>query len=63
MEEMVESYNNFYFNYRETPLLVVNATEIDLVGSEGDREEVAQEILRMGKGVKHYVPLRSGRPD
>lgn len=63
LEELVRSYNSFFFNYRETPLLVVRSTEIDLSGSETDREDLVQEILRMGKGVKHFVPLRTGDPD
>jgi hypothetical protein len=44
-------------------MLVVRSSDVDLIGSETAREEVVQEILRMGKGVKHYVPLRAGRPD
>ncbi len=63
LEDMIQAYNSFFFNYQDTPLLVIRSSDLDIVGSEADREEVTREILRMGKGTKQYIPLGSGRPD
>ncbi len=59
LEDMIQTYNNFFFNYQETPLLVIRSSNVDIVGSEQDREELTREILRMGKGTKHFIPLGS----
>ena len=63
LEDMIQAYNSFFFNYQDTPLLVIRSSDLDIVGSERDREEVIREILRMGKGTKQYIPLGSGHSD
>ncbi len=63
LEDMIQAYNSFFFNYQETPLMVIRSSDIDIVGSEEDREELTREILRMGKGTKHFIPLGSARAD
>jgi deoxyadenosine/deoxycytidine kinase len=56
------AYNDFFFHYNETPLLVVNASEIDYVANPGDLESLLTAIRRMGKGTQYFNPLatRSG---
>ena len=45
------------FHYDGTPLLVVNASDIDLQGSAEDVEALLAVIRRHRKGTQHYVPL------
>ena len=57
VDQLATAYNDFFFHYEETPLLVVNTSDIDLVGSEADVEALATVIRRHRKGVQHYVPM------
>ena len=56
LEEVLQAYNRFFFHYRETPLLVVDATELDFVNSREDFKSLVKEIRKMKRGVQHYIP-------
>lgn len=53
-----EAYNRFFFNYSSTPLLIINATEIDFVGNEGDFEDLADQVTRPVSGTQYYSPIK-----
>ena len=61
IEELCQTYNQFFFEYDETPLLTVNCTEIDIVRNQGDYKNLLREILNMRKAKldKHYVSISS----
>lgn len=59
LEEVNRAYSEFFFRYDETPLLVVNTSEIDFVESEEDLEELCRMVRKARKGTHHYVPLGS----
>ncbi|MBL1211768.1 MAG: deoxynucleoside kinase [Ignavibacteriae bacterium] len=61
IEELSEAYNNFFFKYNSTPLLIVNTTEIDFVNKQSDFDELYKEIFREDRGVVEYFsPERRG---
>ena len=59
LEEVAQAYNRYFFQYDETPLLVVNTSEIDFVSSGKDLADLTKEINNMGSGTQHYIPLGS----
>ena len=59
IERIAEAYRNYFFHYEETPLLVVNCSEIDFVAHSEHTDDLIREILEMGRGVQHYIPLGS----
>jgi deoxyadenosine/deoxycytidine kinase len=59
LTEVSQAYNQFFFHYDETPLLVVNTSEIDFVSSSNHRAYLIKEINSMGSGTQHYIPLGS----
>ena len=59
LEKLAEVYRRFFHTYSDTPLLVVNTSEIDVVENGGDFADLVREIGSMGQGVQHYVPLGS----
>jgi deoxyguanosine kinase len=61
LEQINQAFNDFFFHYTETPLLVINASDIDFVHVPSDLDELVLEIERMEKGTKYYVPLGSRR--
>ena len=57
LEALNQAYNYFFYHYKETPLLVINTTDIDFVENESDLEDLVTQIKNMGKGVQYYRPM------
>jgi deoxyguanosine kinase len=51
-----EAYNHFFFRYTETPLLVINTSDIDYVNRRADLDDLLKHILNMKQGTQYYVP-------
>jgi deoxyadenosine/deoxycytidine kinase len=56
-----EAYNQFFFRYSETPLLVINTSDIDYVHRRDDLDDLLREILTMRQGTQYYVPRSPGK--
>jgi deoxyadenosine/deoxycytidine kinase len=57
IKELNEAYNYFFFRYKATPLLIVNATEIDFVGNPDHYNDLVREIFRPTRApVEYYNP-------
>ncbi len=56
LASLCRAYGEFFFHYEETPLLVVNASDIDLESPE-DLDPLLAVVRRHRKGVQHYIPL------
>jgi deoxyguanosine kinase len=61
LESLVKSYNEFFFHYTDTPLLVINTSDIDFVNNEADLDDVLKAVKGMKKGTHHYIPLANRR--
>ena len=55
-----EAYAEFFFQFSDCPLLVVNTSEIDFVANREHLDELAAVIRRTTHGVHHYSPLGAG---
>lgn len=60
LEELVQAYNSYFFHYADSPLLVVNTTDVDFVSNPDDYADLLREIRGMGRGTQYYVPRRRG---
>ncbi len=58
LDRVAAAYRDFFFYYEETPLLVVDTSEIDFVTDPGDLDDLVREIDRAGKGAQYYVPRK-----
>ncbi len=58
IRELHEAYNNYFFKYNTTPLLIVNTTEIDFVNRQEDFEELYKQILREDRSFIEYFNPR-----
>lgn len=57
ISELSEAYNNFFFKYNNTPLLIVNTTEIDFVKKQKDFDELFNQIFRKDRGfIEYFTP-------
>lgn len=54
VREVAAAYTDFFFNYGDAPLLIVNASDIDVVASAEDRAALLDVIGRTHAGVNHW---------
>lgn len=54
LEHLAEAYNRYFFSYTGTPLLVVNANDLDIVNQPTDWENMRNAILEHRQGTAHY---------
>jgi deoxyadenosine/deoxycytidine kinase len=60
LERLSSAYADFFFRWDQSPLLVVNTSDIDFVEREADLEDLITAVRRMKKGVQVYNPLSRG---
>lgn len=56
LEELCRLYNEFFFHYDETPLLVVDTSELDVTTSDDDLEQILSAMRRARAGTTHLQP-------
>ena len=59
LEEINQAFNDFFFHYSDSPLLVINASRIDFVNIPEDFQDLVAQIGRMRTGTQYYVPMSS----
>jgi deoxyadenosine/deoxycytidine kinase len=57
LEDLCRRYNDFFFHYVDTPLLVVNTSEIDFVNNQADLENLINVVRQTRRGTHHYQPV------
>lgn len=51
-------YNEYFFRYKGSPLLIINATDIDFVNDEDDLKDLLATIRQPIEGTKFYNPIK-----
>jgi deoxyguanosine kinase len=59
LKEVSDAYAHYFYRYDDTPLLVVNTSDIDFVHTAGDFDALVDQIRNAQKGTHYYVPLGS----
>lgn len=59
LRELNEAYNQFFFHYKESPLLIINVNEIDFINNEEDFLTILKEIEKEEKGMRVFLPRSS----
>jgi deoxyadenosine/deoxycytidine kinase len=59
LRDLNEAYNQFFFHYKESPLLIINVNEIDFVNNEEDFHTILKEIEKEEKGMRVFLPRSS----
>lgn len=57
LSQLVEAYARFFHDYEESPLLIVNASEIDWVNSDQDYEQLLRYLQNVRSGRHYFNPL------
>ncbi len=58
LEAVNQAYNDYFFKYSDSPLLVVQTSEIDFVNRRADLNDLVKQIKQMKKGTQYYVPKK-----
>ncbi|MBT3216022.1 MAG: deoxynucleoside kinase [Candidatus Marinimicrobia bacterium] len=56
LDAVNQVYSEYFFNYQETPLVIINTNDIDFVENEEDLKEVIQYIREPVTGTKFFNP-------
>jgi deoxyguanosine kinase len=59
LKVLTEAYNYYFFHYDQSPLLIVDTSEIDFVKRKEDLGQLIREIKQMRKGTSYFIPKRS----
>jgi len=59
IHQVNEAYSHYFFHYKETPLLVIDTSQIDFVHEAADLDDLVERIRSMDRGVQYYNPLPS----
>lgn len=58
ISDLNDAYNYFFFRYKNAPVLIVNATEIDFVKHQEHLDELVREILKPDHvAIEYYTPM------
>ena len=56
IEKLQRAYTELFYNYTDTPVLIVNATEIDFASNESDYEQLLRQITTIKAGRHYFNP-------
>jgi len=51
-----KAYTEMFHNYNETPLLIINATDIDFAANDQDYERLLRQIKTVQAGRHYFNP-------
>ena len=54
-----DRYSRFFLDYKSAPLLIINASDIDLESNESDYENLITMIMSDPKGINFVNPQPS----
>ena len=54
VREVARAYAEYFFNYGDGPLLIVDASELDFVGNADDRVALLEVIGKTHAGINHW---------
>ncbi|MFH1213291.1 MAG: deoxynucleoside kinase [Candidatus Neomarinimicrobiota bacterium] len=58
IDSLNQIYNEYFFRYKDSPLIIINTNEIDFVNNESDLNELIQVIRQPITGTVYYNPER-----
>jgi len=56
IDALNQVYNEYFFRYQDSPLLIINTNDLDFVHNKDDLEEVIRYIQQPVTGTKFFNP-------
>lgn len=60
LRSLCDTYTRFFHYYDESPLLIVNAADINLVDSDSDYAALLEHMQQAGSGRHYFNPMPAG---
>jgi len=57
LDQINQAFNDFFFHYLDSPLLVIDASKIDFVNVPEDFEDLVNQIRTIKSGTQYYIPI------
>ncbi|QKT02851.1 deoxynucleoside kinase [Ectothiorhodospiraceae bacterium 2226] len=57
LQRLCDAYTRFFHHYHDSPLLIVNATEIDFATNDADYAQLLEQVRGMRSGRHYFNPL------
>lgn len=57
LAKLNDAYASYFHYYRESPLLIVNATEVNLAENQNDYADLVEYLLKIKSGTHYYNPI------
>ena len=59
IDALNQMYNEYFFRYDDSPLLIINTNDIDFVNNKEDLEAIIEFIRTPGEGTRYFNPIKS----
>ena len=59
IDALNQVYNEYFFRYDKSPLLIINTNDIDFVNNPDDLNEIKNFIKTPGLGIRYFNPIKS----
>ncbi len=59
LDGLSQVYNEYFFRYDKSPLLIINTNDIDFVNNKEDLDEIKKFIQTPGEGVRYFNPIKN----
>lgn len=56
LSRLNDAYTSFFHYYERSPLLIVNSTDLDLVGHDEDYQQLVSQIMTAPQGTHYFNP-------
>lgn len=56
LQRLSDAYVDFFYHYDESPLLIVNATEVDFANNEAHYQQLLKQLENRSVGRQYYNP-------
>ena len=56
LQRLAEAYTQFFYHYDESPLLIVNAADIDFANNDADYNLLLEQVRRVRSGRHYFNP-------
>ena len=61
IDSLNQMYNEYFFRYNMSPVLIINTNDIDFVNNKNDLSEILSIIRKPISGTKYYNPNKSSK--
>ena len=59
IDALSQIYNEYFFRYDKSPLLIINTNDLDFVNNKDDLEEIINFIRTPGEGTRYFNPMKT----